>query len=162
MNARSAFLTAICLCAAFEAHAQDGSSCTQAIPLSSMQTYNVDTSTASNWMTTFGPLVSPSNDLAYTFTLNAGTNGFIRPTASSYAFAMYVIADCNPAGAQSAPVLATATINTAMTLTEATLTAGHQYYLAVTGTAAGGPGANGTLTFDVFATPVTLQSFEID
>jgi hypothetical protein len=41
------------------------------------------------------------------------------------------------------------------------LTGGNTYYLAVTGTAAGGANANGTASFYV-TLPVTLQSFEID
>jgi hypothetical protein len=144
-------------------HAQDGSSCANAIPLAYPSSNKVDTTTATNWMTAFGPLGSPSNDIAYTFTTLPGGNlsAWIWATTANYPFALYLVPGCSDLGTQPVPIGATATLGQAITFFGDTETPG-TYYLAVTGTAAGGGGANGTLTFEVFATPVTLQSFTVD
>jgi hypothetical protein len=125
-------------------------------------TVNVDTTTGTGWINNYGPLGSPSNDVVYTFTSGAAApTGTITPTASSYAFAVYLLNSCS-AGAGPTPIGATATLNTGIALTGITA-ASTQYWVAVTGTAAGGPGANGTVTLDVVPTlPVTLESFSID
>lgn len=165
MNKRSAFPMALCLCVASQAYAQDGSSCGNAIPLTSPSTLHVDTTAATNWMTAFGPLASPSNDIVYTFTTPAGTatTGTITPTAASYAFALYLVPGCSDLGTQPVPIGATATVGRAIDVGAAGVTAGNTYYLAVTGTAAGGSGANGTVSVDInFTVPVTLQSFTVD
>jgi hypothetical protein len=165
MNIRSASLMALCLCAASQTYAQDGSSCGNAIRLVSPSFLNVDTTAATNWMTVFGPLPSPSNDIVYTFTLPAGVTptGSITPTAANYPFALYLVPGCSDLGAQPVPIGATATVGRAIDVTDAGVTGGNTYYLAVTGTAAGGPGANGTVSIDInITTPVTLQSFTVD
>jgi hypothetical protein len=98
----------------------------------------------------------------YTFT--TGTTpptGSITPTAASYPFAIYLLSDCSNGGTQAMPISQTTTVGTPLNLSGAE--AAHTYYVAVTGTPAGGAGANGTLTIDVTPVlPVTLQSFEID
>lgn len=155
-------LIALALFAVPAAYAQDGSSCAQSIPLTAPSTVNVDTTTGTGWINNYGPLVSPSNDIVYTFTSGAAApTGSITPTASDYAFAVYLLNSC-AAGAGPTPIGSTATIGTPINLTGITA-ANTQYWVAVTGTAAGGPNANGTVSLDVQPTlPVTLQSFEID
>ena len=152
-------LIALSLLASSAVYAQDGGSCANAITITSNQTVNSDTTGSTNWIGTFGPLVSPSNDVMYTFTITGTPSGSITPTVSDYPFAMYLLTAC-VAGAEAAPIGATGTIGTGIPV--ATLTNGSQYWLAVTGTAAGGPAANGTLTFTTPTFPVTLQSFEIN
>ena len=154
-------LIALSLCSVTVAHAQ-GTSCATAIPMTAPSTVNVDTTGGTGWINNYGPLVSPSNDIVYTFTSGAAApTGVITPTASSYAFAVYLLNSCT-AGAGPTPIGATATVGTGIALTGITV-ASTQYYVAVTGTAAGGPGANGTVTLTVQSTvPVTLESFEIN
>lgn len=156
-------LVALSLCAAPAAYAQNGgTTCATATTIVSNTTYTADTTAAPNWMATFGPLVSPSNDVVYTFVAPASvTGGNINPTASSYAFALYLIPSCADAGTEPTPIGATATIGTPIDLPGSGVTPGNTYFLAATGTAAGGAGANGTVTFNA-TLPVTLQSFEID
>lgn len=155
-------LIALALLASPLAYAQDGSSCASSIPLLVNPELTIDTTAGTGWVNTYGPLVSPSNDIMYTFT--SGTEaptGSITPTASNYAFALYLLNSC-VAGAGPTPIGATATIGSGIQLTGIT-SASTQYWLAVTGTAAGGPGANGTVTMAVLPTlPVTLQSFEVN
>lgn len=155
-------LTALMLCAAPAAYAQDGASCATAIPMSAPSTVNASTIGATGWVNTYGPLVSPSNDVLYTFTSGAAApTGTITPTAASYPFALYLLSSCT-AGAGPTPIGSTATIGTGIALTGITFPS-TQYWVAVTGTAAGGAGANGTVTLEVVPTlPVTLQSFKID
>jgi len=155
-------LVALSLCAAPVAYAQNGgTSCATATTIVSGNSYTADTTAAPNWMASFGPLVSPSNDVVYTFVAPASvTGGNITPTASNYAFALYLIPSC-AAGAEPTPIGATATIGTPIDLPGSGVTPGNTYFLAATGTAAGGAGANGTVTFNA-TLPVTLQSFEID
>jgi hypothetical protein len=137
-----------------------GASCAAAITLASNSSYVSDTTITTNWMTSFGPLVSPANDQLYTFTAGAQPLGTITPTAASYAFAMYLIPSCSDSGTEPAPIKATATVGLPIDLGSG-ITQGAQYYLAVTGIAAGGAGANGTVNFDGFW-PVTLQTFTVD
>ncbi len=153
-------LVALSLFAAATTSAQ-AQTCAAAVTIASNSTYTSDTSTTTNWMTSFGPLVSPSNDMLYTFVAGSGTLGTITPTASSYQFAMYLIPSCVDTGTEASPIKATATVGTAIDLSTG-ITAGSTYFLAVTGTAAGGGGANGTVTFDTTTLPVTLQSFEVN
>lgn len=155
-------LVALSLCATPMAYAQNGgTSCAAATTLTT-GTFTSDTTAAPNWMGSFGPLVSPSNDVVYTFVaptpVPATAN--ITPSASDYQFALYLIPSC-AAGAEPTPIGATATIGTGINLSASGVTAGNTYFLAATGTAAGGAGANGTITFNA-TLPVTLQSFEID
>jgi hypothetical protein len=155
-------LIALTLFAAPAAYAQDGSSCAAAIPLTP-STFTVDTSTGTGWINNYGPLVSPSNDIVYTFTTGSGgpASGNITATASSYAFAIYVLGSCT-AGAGPTPIGATSTLNSPIALSGITQ-ASTQYWVAVTGTAAGGAGANGTVSLTVNPQlPVSLQSFQID
>lgn len=154
-------LIALSLFSVTLAHAQ-GTSCATAIQMTAPSTVNVDTTTGTGWINNYGPLGSPSNDIVYTFTSGAAPpTGTITPTASNYAFAVYLLNSCS-AGAGPTPIGATATLNTGIALTGITA-ASTQYWVAVTGTAAGGPGANGTVTLDVVPTlPVTLESFSID
>lgn len=139
-----------------------GTSCATAIPLTAPSTVNTDTTGGTGWINNYGPLASPSNDIVYTFGPAAtAPTGSLTPTASSYQFGLYLLSSC-AAGAGPTPIGTTATIGTPINLTGIT-SAGVQYYVAVTGVPAGGPGANGTLTWDVAPTlPVTLESFEIN
>lgn len=159
-------LIALSLFAAPAVYAAPGGSCAESIPLSSGATVNADTTGATNWMTSFGPLVSPSNDLSYTFTAsNPAPTGSITPTASSYSFALYLIAACSDTGTEGTPIGATGTVGVGINLTTTTspIVAGAPYWVVVTGAAAGGPGANGTLTFTTpDPLPVTLQEFQIN
>jgi hypothetical protein len=156
-------LIALCLFAAPMAYAQNGgTSCATATTIGTGQ-YDADTTAAPNWMGSFGPLVSPSNDVVYTFVAPADPSTVsFTPSASNYAFALYLIPSC-ASGAEPTPIGATATLNTPINSGNIStpLVAGSTYFLAVTGTAAGGAGANGTTTINA-VTPVMLQSFEID
>ena len=154
-------LIALTLCATPVAYAAPGGSCAEAIPMTAPSVINVDTTTGTNWIANYGPLGSPSNDIVYTFTTGAlPATGSITATASNYAFAVYVLNSC-VAGAGPTPIGATGTLNTPIYLAPITAPS-TQYYVAVTGTAAGGAAANGTVTLDMSPTPVTLESFEID
>lgn len=154
-------LLALAMFAVPVAYAQDGASCATAYPLIP-GTITVDTTGATGWVNNFGPLGSPSNDVAYTFTTGAdAATGTITPTTADYPFALYLTSSCT-AGAGPTPIGATGTAGNGIALSGITA-ASTQYWLFVTGTAAGGPGANGSVTIDVTPTlPVTLQSFEID
>ncbi|HEX5122295.1 MAG TPA: hypothetical protein VFV97_03535 [Rhodanobacteraceae bacterium] len=140
--------------------------CAAAITLTSCSdigcSYVADTTQSTNWMTTFGPLISPSNDVLYQFTGGQGISGTITPTASNYLFALYLIPSCSDTGTEPPPIGATATIGRAIDLDASGVVGGHTYYLAVTGAAAGGSDANGTLSFVGLIMPVTLQTFEVD
>jgi hypothetical protein len=153
-------LVALSLCAAAtsSAYAQN---CASAVTIASDSSYVSDTTGTTNWMTLFGPLGSPSNDMLYTFVAGAQPLGTITPTASSYQFAMYLLTSCTDTGVEASPIKSTSTVGTAIDLSTG-ITAGSTYYLAVTGIAAGGPGANGTVNFDTTTLPVTLQSFEVN
>jgi hypothetical protein len=137
-----------------------GASCAAAIQLVHDSSYTSDTTTTTNWMTSFGPLVSPANDQLYVFTAGPQPRGTITPMSTSYQFAMYLIDSCADSGTEPAPIKATATVGVPLDLSNG-ITTGAVYYLAVTGIAAGGAGANGTVNFfrDL---PVTLQSFTVD
>jgi hypothetical protein len=154
-------LVALSLMATSSAYAQ---TCAQALPIASNQTYNSDTTGLTNWMTTFGPLVSPSNDNLYTFVAGAQPLGMITPTVSNYTFAMYLIPSCSDTGSEASPIRSSGTLGVGMDLSTGAvpITAGSTYFVAVTGAAAGGAGANGTLTFTTGTLPVTLQGFEVD
>ena len=155
-------LIALALFAAPVAYAAPGGSCAEAIPLTPNNALVVDTTGGTNWIANYGPLGSPSNDIVYTFTTGAAAaTGSITATASNYAFAVYVLGSCT-AGAGPTPIGATGTLNAPIQLAPITAPT-TQYWVAVNGTAAGGAGANGTVTLNVQPTlPVTLESFEID
>lgn len=139
-----------------------GASCATAILLFNDSDYTSDTTTTTNWMTSFGPLVSPSNDQLYTFTPARQPLGAITPLSATYQFAMYLIPSCADSGTEPSPIKATSTIGVPIDLSSG-VTPGTQYYLAVTGIAAGGAGANGTLNFHTADyLPVRLQSFTIE
>jgi len=142
------------------AYAQDGGSCANAIPVKDNGVVQVNTAAGTGWINNYGPLVSPSNDIVYTFTTTqANLSGTITATASDYAFAIYVLTSC-AAGAGPTPFAATATLNAPISLSLQPTT---QYWIAVTGTAGGGAGANGTVAMDVnFIIPVTLQAFYVE
>lgn len=157
MKKSSSILMALGLFATSEASAQNGgTSCATATPITSDITFTADTTAAPNWMTSFGPLVSPSNDVVYSVVYNGGGGGQLTPTNANYQFALYLIPSCT-SGAEPTPLRATATIGTPINFSGL---APGTYFLAVTGTAAGGSGANGTVTFS--SIPVTLQSFEVE
>jgi hypothetical protein len=139
----------------FDGQDNGGTSCATARVLTGDTTYAADTVSAPNWMGTFGPVASPSNDVVYMFVAGPNVSGSIIPTASNYPFAMYLIPDCSEAGSQPQPIGATATLGRGIDLAASGVTSGNTYYLAVTGVAAGGPGANGTLNF---TTPVSLSA----
>ena len=149
------------LCAASATFAASrGVSCASATTLASNSSYVSDTSTTTNWMTSFGPLVSPANDRLYKLTAGTPPMFPITPTAASYAFAMYLIPSCSDSGTEPAPTAATATVGRELNLDG--LTPGTVYYIAVTGIAAGGESANGTVNFSTGYLPVGLQSFTVD
>lgn len=157
MRKSSLTLMVLGLIAASETYAQNGgTSCATATPIISGNSWTADTTAAPNWMTSFGPLVSPSNDVVYSAVYNGVAGATLTPTSADYAFALYLISSCT-SGAEPAPLRATATIGAPIDFTG--LPAG-TYYLAVTGTAAGGVGANGTVTFN--GVPVTIESFEVE
>jgi hypothetical protein len=124
-----------------------GSSCATATILGGGLPYTAYTTPAANWMSAFGPLFSLSNDVVYMFVAGPDVDGSITPTASNYSFAMYLIPGCAELGTEPVPIGATATIGTGIDLLASGVSSGNTYYLAVTGTASGGAGANGTLTF---------------
>jgi len=150
-------------CGSF-AHAQ---TCASATTLARDSSYVSDTTTTTNWMFQFGPLASPSNDMLYTFIAGPQPLGTITPTASNYLFAMYLIPSCSDGGSEVPPIRATATVGSAITLSDPpppgqpSIMEGARYYLAVTGTAAGGATANGTVAFQT-PFPVTLLTFTVD
>jgi hypothetical protein len=160
-------LIALSLCAAASSSAY-AQTCASASPITSNSVYTSDTTGTTNWMVQFGPLGSPANDMLYTFVAGAQPLGTITPTASSYTFAMYLIPSCSDTGSEPVPIRSTATVGGAITLADPpppgqpSIVAGNTYYLAVTGTAAGGATANGTVTFGTTILPVTLQSFEVN
>jgi hypothetical protein len=131
----------------FDGQQNGGTSCAMAIVLAGGSTYTADTAAAPNWMSLFGPLFSPSNDVVYMFVAGPDVDGFITPTASNYTFAMYLIPSCAESGSEPSPIGATATIGRGIDLLASGVTSGNTYYLAITGTASGGGGANGTLNF---------------
>jgi len=131
----------------FEGNRNGGTSCDTALALGGDTTYSADTTTAPDWMNSFGPAISLSNDVVYMFVAGSDVAGAIIPTASNYAFAMYLIPSCEESGAQPTPIGATATIGRGIDLMAAGVTSGNTYYLAITGVPAMGPGANGTLNF---------------
>jgi hypothetical protein len=139
----------------FDGQKNGGTCCAAATPLAGGVTYGADTTAAPNWMTTFGPLFSPSNDVVYVFVAGPDVQGSIVPTASNYDFAMYLITSCVNSGGELPPIGATATLGHGIDLSAAGVISGDTYYLAITGTASGGPGANGTLNF---TTPSSLIS----
>jgi len=132
-----------------------GTSCATATVLEGDLTYGANTTAAPNWMSSFGPLFSQSNDVAYVFVAGADVAGSITPTASDYPFAMYLIASCADSGTEPTPIGATGTIGVGIDLSAAGVTSGNTYYLVVTGTASDGAFANGTLNF---TTPISISS----
>jgi hypothetical protein len=142
-----------------------GASCATAITTAYDTPYVSDTTTTTNWMTSFGPLVSPSNDQLYKYTAGPKPLDPITPNSANYAFAMYLIPSCSDSGTEPSPIRATSTIGSPMVLASGSppITEGTVYYIAVTGIASGGAGANGVLNFDtgVFIA-VTLQNFTIE
>lgn len=137
----------------FDGQENGGTSCATAPILESGATYTADTTAAPNWMSSFGPLLSSSNDVVYMFVAGPDVTGSITPTASDYEFAMYLIPSCTEAGAEPSPIGATSTIGRGIDLLASGVTSGNTYYLVTTGTVSGGAGANGTLNF---TTPFSL------
>ena len=131
----------------FDAQANGGTSCATATILEGGTTYSAVTTTAPNWMSSFGPLASPSNDVVYKFVAGPNVSGSITPTASNYTFAMYLIPSCAESGSEPQPIGATATLGRGIDLVVSGVISGNTYYLAITGPASGGAGANGTLNF---------------
>jgi hypothetical protein len=140
-----------------------GTSCATATAIFHSSTYTADTTTATNWINSLGPVLSPANDVAYTFTKTLVAPGDrIIPLSANYAFALYLLPACNESGTEPVPIGATATIGSGIGMTESGVVSGQTYYVVVTGAAPAGPAANGTLVFTFFSVPVTLQSFSID
>ena len=137
----------------FDQETNGGTSCDSAIALAGDMTYSSDTSAGTDWISSYGPLLSPSNDVIYTFVAGPNVEGSIVPSTSNYAFAMYLIADCANTGTQAQPIGASATLGRGIDLAASGVISGNRYYLAITGTAPGGPGANGRLNF---TTPVSI------
>ena len=135
-----------------------GTSCATATVLEGGLPYTADTVAAPNWMSTFGPLASLSNDVVYMFVAGPDVDGSIIPIASNYSFAMYLIPSCAESGPEPVPIGATATIGRGIDLLASGVSSGNTYYLAVTGTALDGPGANGTLTFAFSSTTFSAQA----
>ena len=139
----------------FEGRKNGGTSCATATVLGGGTTYAADTRAAPNWMTLFGPLISSSNDVVYTFVAGPEVEGSIIPTGSNYAFAMYLIPSCTDLGSEPQPIGATATVGRGIDLVASGVISGNTYFIAVTGSAPGGAGANGTLNF---TTPFSLTN----
>ena len=137
----------------FEGQRNGGTSCATANVLTGGLTYSGDTNATTNWMGSFGPLLSPSNDVVYTFVAGSDVEGSITPTTSNYAFAIYLIETCVDSGGEPQPIGATATPGRGIDLAASGVISGHTYYLAITGAASGGAGANGTVNF---TTPPSL------
>ena len=137
----------------FEAQTNGGTTCATASVLEGDATYSSDTTLAPNWMSTFGPLLSPSNDVVFEFVAGSDVEGAITPTVANYDFAMYLIPSCDGDGSQPSPIGATATLGRGIDLATAGVMSGNTYYLAITGSASAGAGANGFLTF---TTPFSL------
>jgi len=155
-------LIALSLFAAATTSAQ-AQTCAAAVTIASNNSYVSDTTGTTDWMSQFGPLSSGgSNDMLYTFVAGAQPLGTITADASSYTFAMYLIPSCSDTGSEPTPIRATASVGGVIDLGTGSpaITAGTQYWLAVTGTAAS-PG-NGTVNFTTTTLPVTLQSFEVN
>jgi hypothetical protein len=155
-------LVALSLCAAATspAYAQN---CAAAVTIASNSSYVSDTTGTTDWMSQFGPLSSGgSNDMLYTFVAGAQPLGTITADSSNYTFAMYLIPSCSDTGSEPTPIRSTASVGGVIDLGSGSpaITAGTQYWLAVTGTAAS-PG-NGTVGFTTTTLPVTLQSFEVN
>lgn len=131
-----------------------GTTCATATVLEGGLMYKGDTTAAPNWMSSFGPLFSPSNDVVYVFVAGPDVDGSIIPTASNYTFAMYLIPTCTDSGTEPSPIGGTATPGVGIDLLASGVITGNTYYLAITGTASGGP-ANGTVNF---TTPLSLRS----
>lgn len=142
----------------FDGQKNGGTSCATATILEGGVTYAADTTAAPNWMSSFGPLLSPSNDVVYMFVAGPDADGSITPTASNYAFAMYLIPSCSESGTEPPPIGVTATIGRGIDLMASGVTSGNTYFLAITGTASGGAGANGTLNF---TTPFSLAPMPV-
>lgn len=131
----------------FDVETNGGTSCATATVLDGVATYSAITTAAPNWMSSFGPLLSPSNDVVYKFVAGPDVVGSIVPTSSNYTFAMYLIPSCTDSGSEPQPIGATATIGRGIDLAASGVISGNTYYLAITGPASGGAGANGTLNF---------------
>ena len=131
----------------FDGPTNGGTTCETAIGLDSRRTYTAETETTPNWMNPFGPLLSPSHDVVYTFVAGSDLSGSITPTVSNYSFAMYLIPSCNDLGAEPPPIGATATIGRGINLQDSGVISGNTYYLAITGAPAAGPTANGFVNF---------------
>jgi hypothetical protein len=131
----------------FEGERNGGTSCATANPLTGDTTFSSDTTASSNWMASFGPLLSPSNDVVYTFLAGPDVQGSIVPTVANYTFAMYLMETCSENGTEPTPIGATATLGRGIDLAASGVISGHTYYLAITAPAGGGPGANGILNF---------------
>lgn len=137
----------------FDGQQNGGTSCGAATVLGGGTTYTSDTNLAPNWMSSFGPLFSPSNDVVYMFVAGPDVDGTITPIASNYTFAMYLIPSCTDSGTEPPPIGASGTVGRGIDLAASGVISGNTYYLAITGTASGGPGANGTVNF---TTPFSL------
>jgi hypothetical protein len=131
----------------FDGRHNGGTSCATATMLAADRTYTSDTGAAPNWMSAFGPLPSPAHDVVYVFVAGPDVQGSITPTASSYSFAMYLIPGCAESGTEPQPIGATATVGHGIDLLASGVISGNTYYLAITGVASGGGGANGTVNF---------------
>ena len=137
----------------FDADTNGGTSCDTALVLAGDTTFSSDTTAAPNWVSSYGPLLSPSNDVVYVFVAGPDVAGSITPTIGNYDFAMYLIPSCTASGSQVQPIGATATLGRGIDLVASGVISGNTYYLAITGSASGGPGANGHLNF---TTPPSL------
>lgn len=147
---------------AVSAQAVEGGSCAESVLLTPGGTFSADTTTTTNWIGGYGPASSPSNDYMFTFTTGTtAPTGSIVPTAGFQFFAMYLLNACS-AGTDNGVIGATGTVGTGISLAGITAPS-TPYWLAITGAAAGGPAANGVVTFTTpDPLPVTLQEFQIN
>jgi hypothetical protein len=109
----------------FEGERNGGTSCATANVLTGDTTFSSDTTTTSNWMNAFGPLISPSNDVVYTFVAGSDIAGSITPTVSNYTFAMYLLESCSESGSEPQPIGATATLGRGIDLAASGVISGH-------------------------------------
>lgn len=162
MKKLTALIALSLMAAPIVSFAQDGTSCATPIVAPFATPINTDTTGMPNSIGSFGPLPSPSNDAIYTFTFPTGgtQGGQATVTASSYSMAIYLLTSCTN-GASPAPI-ADWVGTGAGGFTMPALTEGTAYYIVISGDPTGGPGANGTSTWELDNLPVTLQNFQID
>jgi len=151
-----ALLGAVCS----PAFAQDGSSCANAMPISSNSQVNVDTTSSPNSVGALGGLPSPGNDKIYKFTAQ-GASGDVQISNATYDFGVFLVPSCN-GGTTGSPIQAATGPATTGSFPVDGLTDGQTYYIIVSGNPSVNAPLSGSLTISTPTLPVTLQNFSID